>query len=155
MYRQGEFLSIEGEGVQAILPGKVASVAGDAFPYGNYVIVETSREQLNAVPAIEIDLPVGQSLYVLYAHLQLPPPLALGENVEPCQQLGAVGKSGNAGIAHLHLETRVGASGLRFESMAYYDPQASDGQKEAYSLWRASGEYVHFDPMSLLIPQNE
>jgi murein DD-endopeptidase MepM/ murein hydrolase activator NlpD len=63
--------------------------------------------------------------------------------------LGKVGKSGNAGAAHLHLEMRVGPAGHVFGSLAAYDPSAVETEKEAYKLWRTSGVFQHFDPMFL------
>jgi hypothetical protein len=61
-----------------------------------------------------------------------------------------VGKSGNAGIAHLHLEARLGPPSARFESMAYYKTDATGEEKNNYTRWRTSGDFRHFDPMLLL-----
>jgi murein DD-endopeptidase MepM/ murein hydrolase activator NlpD len=92
----------------------------------------------------------GESLYLLYAHLNLPPPVALGEAIAACQPLGEVGMSGNTDIPHLHLEMRLGPAGTVFESMRFYDTRASIEEMENYVLWRTSGVYRHFDPMFLL-----
>jgi hypothetical protein len=63
--------------------------------------------------------------------------------------LDTVGKSGNAGVAHLHLEARLGPADSRFTSMAYYIESASDEERQAYRLWRTSGVYRSFDPLLL------
>jgi hypothetical protein len=45
-YNQGTRGSIEGEGVQAILPGWVAVVIENRLPYGNMIIIETLPSHL-------------------------------------------------------------------------------------------------------------
>jgi murein DD-endopeptidase MepM/ murein hydrolase activator NlpD len=119
-YRRRERLSIRGVEVRSVLPGRVAASLADKFPYGNALIVETPLREINPVWVSDLDLYVkdGESLYVLYAHLESPPEAALGQDVGACQSLGMVGSSGNAGVAHLHLETRIGPGGERFQSMA-------------------------------------
>jgi murein DD-endopeptidase MepM/ murein hydrolase activator NlpD len=149
-YRQDGRATIEGEGVQSVLPGKVAAAIHDSFPFGNLVIIEIPRENLPDHLLKALKLAEGQSLYVLYAHLEAPPLVRLGDPVTACQALGAVGKSGNAGVAHLHLETRVGPVGAVFTGMAYYTLQASQAERDNYVLWRMSGVFQHFDPMILL-----
>jgi murein DD-endopeptidase MepM/ murein hydrolase activator NlpD len=142
--------AIEGAGMQSVLKGQVAAAIVDSFPYGNMLIIETPGATLPASLAAHIQIAQGESLYVLYAHMERPPALRLGENVDACQSLGTVGKSGNAGGAHLHLETRLGPSGTRFASMGYYKAWASEEQRANYLLWRTSGTYRHFDPMTVL-----
>jgi murein DD-endopeptidase MepM/ murein hydrolase activator NlpD len=149
-YRQEGRATIAGEGVQSVLEGRVAAAVYDSFPFGNLVIVETVKEDLPNDLLQKLKLGVGQSLYVLYAHLEAPPLVQTGDAVQACQALGAVGKSGNAGVAHLHLETRIGPAGTLFSGMAYYTPQASQQERENYVLWRKSGVFQHFDPMTLL-----
>ncbi len=141
--------AIEGAGIQSVLKGLVAAAIVDSFPYGNMLIIETPGVALPAQLASQIQIGAGESLYVLYAHMERPPALRLGDNVESCQSLGTVGKSGNAGGAHLHLETRLGPSGTRFTGMAYYKAWATDEQRSNYLLWRTSGTYRHFDPMTV------
>jgi len=143
--------AIEGAGVQSVLKGQVAAAIVDSFPYGNMLIIETPGAALPAQLASQIQIAKGESLYVLYAHMERPPALQLGDNVEACQSLGTVGKSGNAGGAHLHVETRLGPSGSRFKSMSYYKAWATDEQRSNYLLWRTSGTYRHFDPMTVLL----
>jgi murein DD-endopeptidase MepM/ murein hydrolase activator NlpD len=149
-YRQGGRASIEGEGVQSILAGAVAAAIHDSFPFGNLVIIETRKGDLPDYLLQALTLADGQSLYVLYAHLQAPALAQAGDSVQACQALGAVGKSGNAGVAHLHLETRIGPAGTTFSGMAYYTLQASKVERDNYVLWRMSGVFQHFDPMILL-----
>lgn len=143
--------AIEGAGIQSVLKGQVAAAIVDSFPYGNMLIIETSGAALPTRLASQIQIAAGESLYVLYAHMEQPPAFRLGDNVENCQSLGTVGKSGNAGGAHLHLETRLGPSGTRFKSMSYYKVWATDEQRSNYLLWRTSGTYRHFDPMTVLL----
>jgi len=149
-FRKFNRAAIEGAGIQSILTGQVAAAVVDSFPYGNMLILETPAGSLPEEIAGRIHIEEGESLYVLYAHMERPPSLSLGDHVEACQPVGTVGKSGNAGGAHLHLETRLGPAGSRFSGMAYYKAWATDEQKANYLLWRTSGTFKHFDPMLLL-----
>jgi murein DD-endopeptidase MepM/ murein hydrolase activator NlpD len=142
------------EPVQSILPGVVSSVLNDLYPYGNMVMIETPQSELPHEVINLLKMGEGQSLYHLYAHLNLPPQVKLGEAVTACQSLGEVGESGNTDIPHLHLETRVGPSDAAFASMRFYDTRATIQEMENYKLWRTSGEFTHFDPMLLLTYQN-
>jgi murein DD-endopeptidase MepM/ murein hydrolase activator NlpD len=149
-FRKFNRAAIEGAGVQSVLKGQVAAAIVDSFPYGNMLIIETPGASLPPELVDLIQISGGESLYILYAHMERPPSLSLGESVEACAPLGTVGKSGNAGGAHLHLETRLGPAGTRFTSMAYYKAWATDEQRANYLLWRISGTYRHFDPMLVL-----
>jgi len=142
--------SIRGESVRSVLTGYVAAVVADRFPYGNMLIVETPPEFLPAVVMESLKILPGESLYSLYAHLENPPKVDLGELVTACQEVGDVGQSGNAGVSHLHLEMRLGPSGEYFSSLAYYDLNAAQEEKENYLNWRTSGVFRHFDPMLVL-----
>jgi len=64
-----------------------------------------------------------------------------------------VGMSGNAGVPHLHIETRIGPAGARFSGMRFYDTLATQQERDNYLLWRTSGVYRHFNPMDLLLYQ--
>ena len=139
-----------GEPVQSILPGVVASVLDGQYPYGNMLIVETTRSDLPDDLLEKLDLPEEQSLYVLYAHLDQAPMVASGEHVTACQGLGVVGMSGNTDIPHLHIETRLGPAGQVFESMRFYDTSATQAELDTYVLWRTSGVFQHFDPLVIL-----
>jgi murein DD-endopeptidase MepM/ murein hydrolase activator NlpD len=150
-YRRGERSSILGVGVTAVFRGAVAAAIEESFPYGNMVIVETYRESLPEKLITSLGMAGGESLYLLYAHLDGAPEVALGESVEACQRLGVVGKSGNAGVPHLHLEARLGEAGVKFEGMAYYSTQTMEQERENYELWRTSGAFKHLNPMDLFI----
>jgi murein DD-endopeptidase MepM/ murein hydrolase activator NlpD len=138
-----------GEPVQSALPGRAITVIEDLYPYGNMVIIETLREELPSDLVELLQISPGESLYLLYAHLHQSPLVGLGEEVEACQPLGEVGMSGNTDIPHLHLETRIGPAGTIFESMRFYSTSATVDEMENYVLWRTSGVYRHFDPMTL------
>lgn len=148
--RDGERASIGDTSVTAILPGRVASALHDRLPYGNMVIIETPYAQLPADLVAFLQIETGTSLYHLYAHMRDTPLVSLGDNVICGQQVGNVGDSGfSFDQAHLHLETRLGPAGAVFPSMVFYDTTATQEQMDAYVLWRTSGQFVHFDPMSL------
>jgi murein DD-endopeptidase MepM/ murein hydrolase activator NlpD len=151
-YNQGDRASILGEGVTAILPGWVVTVIPDRLPYGNMVILETPRDRLPAEIIRGLGIEPGESLYHLYAHfLEAPFPVP-GAWVECGELIGQAGASGyNIPVAHLHLETRIGPAGTRFDGMGYYDTQASESDRVNYELWRMSGVFRHFDPMSLFV----
>jgi murein DD-endopeptidase MepM/ murein hydrolase activator NlpD len=170
-------VAVGGRPVSAVLNGKVAAVIRDRFPYGNALLVESTLESLPVGWIEGLDLPVpgalpempptltcpslpadpgwnltSISLYFLYAHLQSPPELRVGEEVECGQIIGAIGSSGNALNPHLHLEVRTGPAGASFDSMAHYDASASLEEMAAYCSWRVSGYFPLVDPMSLFSP---
>ncbi|HZD55364.1 MAG TPA: M23 family metallopeptidase [Anaerolineales bacterium] len=142
--------SMQGEPIQAVLSGVVASALDDHYPYGNMVMIETQQALLPADVVNALGFSPGDSLYVLYAHMNTPPEVNLGETVESCQLLGEVGMTGNTELPHLHLETRLGPEGTAFKSMRFYDTRAKVEEMDAYKLWRTSGVFRHFDPMKLL-----
>jgi murein DD-endopeptidase MepM/ murein hydrolase activator NlpD len=149
-YRRKGYSSIEGEPVQVILEGIVASVIANRLPYGNMVIVETPLRTFPGGLLQDLGGQESQSLYVLYAHMISEPELVIGERVSCGQKIGEVGKTGyNIVNPHLHLETRFGPSGVVFSGMAFYTTTASIEEMETYNRWRTGGEFVHFDPMSL------
>jgi murein DD-endopeptidase MepM/ murein hydrolase activator NlpD len=160
-YQNGLRQSIEGEVVQAVLGGRVALLLKESFPYGNAVLLETGIAELprawgEAVSdkmqayALASQGTAAGSLYFLYAHLEDVPALEAGQRIDACTPLGAVGKSGNAGVAHLHLEMRLGPANAQLEDMGYYLYEITPQQRESYLRWRTSGEFQHFDPMALL-----
>lgn len=151
-YHYQERDSMLGEPVQAILPGIVAAAIHDLYPYGNMVMIETPFDSLPDNIRTRIKISSTESLYILYAHMDRAPSVNLSERVEVCQPLGEVGKSGNADIPHLHLETRLGPAGVVFKSMRFYDTRATVEEMDNYKLWRTSGMFRHFDPMNLLTP---
>ena len=143
--------TMEGEPVQAVLGGVVAARMEDRMPFGNMVMVETPQSELPAELVAMLEIPPGESLYLLYAHLREPPLVELGEEVKACQPLGEVGMTGWTEISHLHLETRRGPAGTVFKSIFYYDTQATQEEMDNYVLWRTSGVFQHFDPLMLLL----
>ncbi len=168
-------IALAGMPVQAVLAGRVAAVIIDRFPYGNAVIIETPLDSLPGseweplalptlaptlafIPALTCPIPDplpawdsdGRSLYLLYAHMQSLPVLQPDEAVSCGQTLGAIGDSGNALNPHLHLEVRLGPSGVRFASMAHYDPSASPSEMYAYCTWRVSGLFQLLNPQAVL-----
>lgn len=166
-YKQAGRETIAGEQVRAVLSGVAAAVLVDSFPYGNAVIVESElpglqeswqmriqsfTEELATQPSAAATLtPLSaESLYILYAHLQEPPLVQPGQLLAACQPLGAAGKSGNAGVPHLHLEMRLGPAGARFDEMGYYLAEISPAARQSYLSWRISGAFRHFDPLIFL-----
>lgn len=164
----------EGLQVNSVLPGRAAAVIEQRFPYGNALLVETRLDSLPPgwlshmlisepdgavqVPsALTCPAPSQEpawdeenlSLYILYAHLGTPPAFEPGDEIACGQMLGVIGSSGNALNPHLHLEVRAGPAGMRFASLAHYDPSASLDEMAAYCSWRVSGLFRLVDPLSL------
>jgi murein DD-endopeptidase MepM/ murein hydrolase activator NlpD len=160
--------------VYSVLAGRVAGVLPDRPPYGNTIIIETAFESvpphwldglalpdhvLTPTPSAALLCPSGEypglhtgqrSLYLLYAHLNNPPVLEIGEPVACGQAIGEVGTTGNSVNPHLHLETRAGPSGVTFDAMGHYDNIATEAERLAYCTWRISGIFQMFDPMRLI-----
>lgn len=168
-------IALEGRIVQAALQGRVASVIRDRFPYGNALIIETPLDSLPESGLLELPLPTpaptllaqpvltcptpegvlpwtnkSRSLYLIYAHLLEPPSLQSGELIACGEPIGKVGMSGNALNPHLHIESRVGPSGARFDSLAHYTSSATLTEMRDYCLWRLSNNFQLLDPMALL-----
>jgi murein DD-endopeptidase MepM/ murein hydrolase activator NlpD len=147
-YRRGERLSIEGEIVQSIVPGVVAASILDRLPYGNMVIIETTQNMIANSIVEKFAFRAGESVYSLYAHMGERPEVKVGDGITCGQELGMVGITGYDIVnPHLHLETRIGPSGVRFTSMAFYDTSATTEEMDNYLLWRTSGEFRPVDPM--------
>jgi len=165
-------IALAGQPVQAMLPGNVAAVITDRFPYGNALIIETPLSvlpsglvttlssvsqgpaaQTSALTCPPVSYPwqenLEKSLYILYAHLLEAPTVQAGQPVSGGQLIGSSGASGNALNPHLHLEARLGPAGASFTSMAHYDPSASSDEMAAYCTWRISGIFSLVDPMLL------
>jgi murein DD-endopeptidase MepM/ murein hydrolase activator NlpD len=147
--------SIDGHSVQAVLKGSVVGVGIDRLPYGNMVVIESQERDLPEAIRDALGLEADQSLYVLYAHLQESPTLAIGETVDCGERLGAAGKTGRSGAPHLHLEARYGQEGAIFSPMVFYDTQAREEEMDRYRLWAMSGMFVSVDPLQLFVPPNE
>lgn len=151
-YRRGERTTIRGVGVQAVLAGQVAAAIPASFPYGNVVIIETPARSLPPELREQLGLTGEQSLYLLYAHMETAPLVAVGEPVEACRLLGQVGSSGNAVEPHLHFEVRTGPPGRQFLVMGYYQAESTAEEKENYLAWRIGGDFRHIDPLGVLQP---
>jgi len=166
-------IAVAGRLVQAVLDGSVAAVIQDRFPYGNALLVETPLDGLpEAWPAalslaepaptprpnlaltcpdvVQKNWQAGQSLYLLYAHLQQAPAFQQNDPVACGQGIGNIGDSGNALNPHLHLEVRLGPVGARFSSLAHYDNQATLAEMDNYCTWRVRGIFRLVDPLQLL-----
>jgi len=174
-YRRGDLLTIEGVAIQSVLDGEVVTVINDRFPYGFSIIIETPLDTIDPALLAQIDPPAvaptvmpdpkfnwtpmelpftlsedSRSLYIYYAHMLSLPEVQLGEKVTCGQRIGQVGNSGDSSNPHLHFETRIGPSGARFESMAYYIAQSTPTERYNYVVWRLSNLFQVFDPMKLL-----
>jgi len=174
-FRYGIFDKMEGLPVQSMLNGLVAGAFYSRRPYGNTLIIETPLDELPNHWATSIDPllktpqiashiklfcpePIffeptthnGLSLYLLYAHLEKPPTLTIGNRVDCGQQIGFVGTSGSSVNPHLHVEARVGPSGTQFDQMAHYISDASELEMQNYCVWRVSGLFALKDPMELI-----
>lgn len=171
-WSRGDRKTMVGLPIHSVLPGQVAAVVHNREPYGNMVIIETPLDALPAAwlqamtipavqptvtPATSLRCPPDQnayasanrSLYLLYAHMNKTPIVALNQHVACGEPLGEVGTTGKSVNPHLHLEVRVGPSGARFDSMAHYDTSATDAEMSAYCTWRVSGLFEMFNPLSL------
>jgi murein DD-endopeptidase MepM/ murein hydrolase activator NlpD len=174
-YRYGDRIGMLRLPVHAVLTGTVAMVNPDRFPYGYTLLIETPLDAIpqdwiermpipTPAPTLPFTSPLTcppydpdpawdtseRSMYLLYAHLNLPPEFKPGDTVECGQQIGEVGNSGNSINEHLHLEVRLGPRGARFESMGHYDNKVSDLERYHYCVWRISGLFQMIDPGKLL-----
>lgn len=174
-YRYGPYDVMASVPIQSMLSGTVAGVLPDRRPYGNAILIETALEDLPpswqallqtvAQPQLipldgrlncpDILTPTTQaegklSLYVLYAHMQSPTELEIGDSVVCGAEIGAVGTTGASINDHLHLEMRLGYSGARFDHMAHYINNATQAEMDQYCTWRISGWYGLLDPLTLI-----
>ncbi len=143
---------LEGTPVRSSLGGRVAASIRDSFPFGNLVIVETKLEQLPEAVWRAFGIIPGESLYLLYGHMDTnSPAVSLGDELQPCAPVGFVGKTGNTAAAHLHLEARLGPAGSQFNQFSYYRDEDPKEARDNYKLWRTSGVFRHFDPLRLML----
>jgi len=172
-FTKGDRASIEGIEVYAMLSGQVALILDDFYPYGYTVVIETPLSMLpgdlqqslmtdyepvpedleyqyNCPNVPTPSLTGDYSLYHLYAHVGSRPEFEKGDEIVCGQLLGYVGNSGWSSNAHLHLETRIGPSGLEITTMAHYEPSATEEQMSNYCLWRSSGYYQVVDPFDII-----
>ena len=151
-HRDGTGGPLEGNPIQSVLDGFMAGLGYNPV-YGNYLIIETPFERIPADLAALYPIQPGESLYVLYAHMQDPAPFEIHEPLDCRQQIGRVSKTGDPYFVtepHLHFETRVGPSDIFIEPMSFYDTQASQAAIEEYKKWRSSGMFKLFDPMIII-----
>lgn len=86
-HRGLDFPMVTGTPILATLGGKVV-FSGWNGGYGNLVVIENGL------------------YHVYYAHMNTTPPVQVGDIVEPGQQIGVVGTTGNSTGPHLHYEIR-------------------------------------------------
>jgi len=176
-FRFKDIVGIEGLQINAVMSGKIAFILPDHYPYGNVVVQEIPLEKLspriqeilaipNPIPTVQPDprmascpiegeLPFSinlesRSLYILYGHLKTAPIVLPGDLVSCGQPLGEVGNTGKSTNPHLHLELRVGPSGARFDSMAFYTTSSTSQERYNYCVWRVSQLFQLIDPTKLL-----
>ena len=181
-FRFKDYVGIEGLPIQSAMDGEVVTILNDRPPYGYAIIIETPLKELapslsaalalpehgpTVEPAPNVNCPqIGdltftlseneESIYILYAHLLSLPTVQVGDHVDCGQVIGAVGNTGEGFSTnpHLHFETRIGPSGARFESMAYYTVQSTETERYNYCVWRVTNQFQLFDPMILLSYEN-
>ncbi len=173
-WSRGERKAMLGLGVNAVLAGRVAGIIQNRPPYGYAVIIETPLDGLprdwldrlqapTPAPTLStapnllcppapsgIIYPGERSLYLLYAHLNLPPEVVINQEVACGQRIGEVGTTGRSVNPHLHLETRVGPAGASFTEMAHYDNGATENEMHNYCTWRVSGLYQLLNPLEVI-----
>jgi murein DD-endopeptidase MepM/ murein hydrolase activator NlpD len=168
-------IALPGSPVAAILPGTVAAVIEDRFPYGYALLVETPLEVFAEEQLLSLNLPTPiptreghpvltcptpgssqlwdfsrQSIYSLYAHLQAKPEIQPGDKIACGQTFGQIGQSGNALHPHVHIEIRLGPAEASFNSLAHYIGNASPEEMWNYCQWRVSGAFQLVDPNLIL-----
>jgi hypothetical protein len=176
-YQYKQFTTFSYFPLQSILPGKIAFISNNKFPYGNMVIIETPLGEIESNLLQSINLPTpyppgtysidfvcpvvgnpiqrdqsSKSVYVLYAHMAEPVNFSIGDQVGCGQSIGFAGKTGNSAEDHVHIEIRVGPSHVLFESIASYNEDASKEERYNYCIWALSGVFQPVDPALILDP---
>ena len=141
---------IDGTPIQSMFAGRIAGIGLDRLPYGNMLVIETYYENLPLWVRELFQMQPQTSLYLLYAHLVERPTHSIGQPVACGEILGGVGNTGFSGNPHLHLETRVGPSGIDLPTMIFYDTTATLAEQEAYVEWRSGETWTKFDPTPFL-----
>lgn len=135
-----------GTGVTAVFDGIVAGLVNDKPPYGNAIILESVPSQIPNDLVNVFAVGEGESVYVLFAHLQGVQVSDFGQKILCGQQIAQTGLTGFTGGPHLHIEFRVGPSSSRFDSMGYYRADMLPEEMENYRKWRNSGLFRLVDP---------
>ena len=148
--KDGNGPPIDGNPIQSMINGRVAGIGVNRLPYGNMLIIETPFENLPVAIADHFQLQAVSSIYLLYAHMLASPIHNIGQLISCGDFLGNVGNSGFSGNPHLHLETRVGPSGLDLPTMIFYDTTATLAEQAAYNEWRIGEIFTLFDPTAFL-----
>jgi len=141
-----------GTPVLAAIEGKVASIIRNRPPYGNMVMLETEFKNIPPQIIAAHNIPPEDSLYTVYAHLQNPLPLELGQIVKCGHQIAEAGLTGITSGPHLHIETRWGPANSTFSSMGAYRGDITPDEMKVYKLWRMSHTFQLLDPFELLNP---
>lgn len=99
------------------------------YGYGAMTIVEYASSDLSAAQRAElqkdnIELAEGESLYLMFAHLDPNESIAMaGTKLEQGENVAVIGNSGNSYGAHAHVEAAVQESGLSWNedtSLAFF-----------------------------------
>lgn len=146
---------IEGTQVASIFSGNVsAALISNNIPYGYAVIIETPTKILSEELLKKIGGTIQESIYTMYAHLLEAPVLTNGDEIDCGDVLGFVGQTGGEdtpyAVPHLHVEMRLGPSGMMLTEMGFYDTRLTEDARKTYLRWRTSGEFRHIDPMLIL-----
>jgi murein DD-endopeptidase MepM/ murein hydrolase activator NlpD len=167
------FTTDDNHPIQAVLPGKVALVVNNRFPYGNMIMIETPLNSLSPdlIKQMKIGTPYSddeiktrsscqpdqtriswssdsKSVYTLYAHMKNPPSLQPGDSVQCGEVVGTIGATGNSSesIEHLHLEIRVGPADAKFGTISAYSAAATEEERYNYCIWALSEVFLPINP---------
>ena len=141
-----------GTPVLAALEGKVASIIHNRPPYGNMVMLETSFDHIPPKIIADHNIAVGESIYIVYGHLQNLQPINVGDVVKCGHQIAEAGLTGITSGPHLHFETRWGPANAVFPLMGAYRGDITPEEMYYYKIWRMSHSFQLFNPIELLNP---
>jgi murein DD-endopeptidase MepM/ murein hydrolase activator NlpD len=177
-YKFKDWTTVVGHPIQAILPGKVVTLTNNVYPYGNSILIETPLSWLSPdlIDKMQIGKPYSldeiaarspcqpdqtriswsqtdESVYTLYAHMQSPTTVKVGDEIVSGEVIGAVGATGHAvvGNEHLHLEVRVGPSNASFGTISEYISSATDEERYNYCIWALSEVFLPINPSNFWV----